>query len=125
MEKMEGSIWWIQVGLKNLFFLSKTARLMPPVTPTSFKRKPKMSYLVNLFRPEFILRTEVSLSPDAYSPFSKEGQQSVDDATGILFQQISEWAKLLDSMYNESPEIKNMILEMDIKTIFHAQGFNL
>ena len=116
MDLMAECMQWILVRISKMI-LTVTARVFPPVTPSSFKNKRRLSYLINLFRPEFLLRFSTSLNPDAYSPFCKDGKDDIDHATATLKEEIQNTAQQLDSVASKLGQI-------DMLVYFHAHGFN-
>lgn len=109
-------------GLDNKYYLLDFARLMPPTLPDSSS----VSYLVNLFRPEFVKRYSISLCPDAYSSFISPNERDlvnndIQEATFYLK------SKLVSKFANEISNITLSIhrIQYPLLQSLHAAGINI
>eukprot|EP01119_Soliformovum_irregulare_P021101 TRINITY_DN6964_c0_g1_i1.p1 TRINITY_DN6964_c0_g1~~TRINITY_DN6964_c0_g1_i1.p1 ORF type:complete len:1087 (+),score=286.12 TRINITY_DN6964_c0_g1_i1:199-3459(+) len=112
----------VHMGLDDKLYLLDFSRLFPPVEPN---RKIPCSYLVNLFRPEFVQKFKKSLCSDAFSPFlndpdSEIHNQEIREATKILKEtNIPEFAEILLKIPMEERD------SFPLTPSLHAHGINV
>jgi len=116
-------------GTDGRLYAVNFARSMPPVAPDPGDSAGDR--LVKLFRPEFIRKYPIALSPDAFSQFQAadpRSQQYNDDvraatehllATTVPGLARELLAKIRDHMASRP------VLEFNVSAAFHAEGVNL